>query len=558
MFKFNNTHIFTGYLKQLLSSVHIPTCKIYTREFAQYAATHGIEDPRVLESFDSIKENNQVLRIAARNPYLKGNKVSTYFCSAHANETTLDHSKALWKNQTEVFYDSNKNIPGLTRVLHSPGIQYDTTTHEYLGDYLRFMRDYHNINLMSLYNCFNNQICNNITFNAFNSYDAKYYIYAIPVKLFSKYTIAIDCDQGIEMFCGLYKTFLYGSKISNDSAAEKAQDLYNRTYLKTDKMLFSQPIVFDKLAVENWGPEQELTKNSEGKLPLTMESVCSRHDIAGREQDLKLFVKIPVTCKSTITILEGDYSTFNNYKYFIPFIEHENEDGSISVVPKNENAKGEWIYQQNQSVINFADENTLNVSKFTPISKLQLLAINSGESYPFADRLVEYLTGSAILPIDELPDNIKRVQKVLSQNRHYFKVEGAWEEKIQKIIYDYVMNAGPKEVITDLSTLPELEDTITDPQGNTRSIKYYAALKLKDGSILRVKKDNHKELLIDKRTGYINKLGHNSKSAVFDVLGYVDRDAEKWYASWRRGGSKAELTDTILNTDIYNGLFDIQ
>ena len=150
---------------------------------------------------------------------------------------------------------------------------------------------------------------------------------------------------------------------------------------------------------------------------------------------------------------------------------------------------------------------------FKPISKLQLLEFNTGESYPFADRLVEYMVGSVITPIDEIPDNIKRAQKIMKQNNHRFKIEGLWENKMQKILYDYIMNAGPIEIVDDR--------------------------------------------LVDKRAGYQSRLGHNYKSVVYDIIGYVDRDAEKWYASSKKGKDKKVIQETISSADIYDGLYDI-
>ena len=60
----------------------------------------------------------------------------------------------------------------------------------------------------------------------------------------------------------------------------------------------------------------------------------------------------------------------------------------------------------NKTVLNF-DENINDIKLITP---LQLLYLNTGESYPFADRLIEYLVGNAITPLDTLGDNIKRVK----------------------------------------------------------------------------------------------------------------------------------------------------
>ena len=166
MFKYNNTHIFTGFLKQLLASFNLPSCKIYTQEFAKYLQLHGEEDPRVLESFD-----NGTLAttgsMAVRINYLKHNELYNYYSKAPGlnDNRKRDSSTCSWKRSSEVFYSGDKVTRGLTRSLSSYGNTYDVATHEYLGEYLRFLRDYHDVNLMSLYNCFTDKIYNNVYFN---------------------------------------------------------------------------------------------------------------------------------------------------------------------------------------------------------------------------------------------------------------------------------------------------------------------------------------------------------------------------------------------------------
>lgn len=496
MINFDSTHIFIGYLKQLLSTFNLPTSRIYTKEFAQYLSINGKEDPRVLESFDTMSNN----RLAARINYLKNDSITNYFWETKNNSCQ-------WKKCSTAFYEPDKTIPGLTKTLNSPGGIYDTATHEYLGDYLRFLRDYYNTDLMSLYNCFNNKLCNNIYFNnrtsnsakthsiVFNSQDPDYHIYAIPVKLFQKYTIAIDCTQSIEMFCGLYNTRL------DDS--QRTADLISKTYTKVTGAIFKQPFLFDKLSDEHWAFDITNTSSDDTLYQqLQDKSIITKWDIVNREQDLKLFIKVPTTCKSSIVILEGDYRFFNDAKY-THLIE-----------------KSIWKYEQNHCAINFENKKELD-DPFVPIHKLQLLAFNVNKSYPFADRLIEYLCGSAITPTDKIADNIKRVQKVMEQNNYYFKLKGLWEPKMQKIIYDYIVNSGP--------------------------ITRDASGKLKDRH--SGFNPNH--------YGYHPRLGHTSKSTLYDVLGYVDKDAEKWYSSWKLEDNKVVLQDNIQNVDIYNGLFDV-
>lgn len=551
MLQFNNNHVFTGYLKQFLSSFNLPTCRIYTAEFEKYYVEHGKEDPRVIESSLPIilSETSKSVRPAAAITYLKDGSVQQYFWDTSSWNASLDYSKNKivkhWKSNQILHYNGNK-ILGLTKTLKNPTTLYNYQTHEYLGDYLRFLRDYENINLMSMYNCFSDRLCNNlkITLNwsettlddrpvsgaiSANSYDTNYKIYMLPVKLFEKYTIAIDCYQGLELFCGFYNEKL--------DTSETAKDLIARTYQKIPKALFGQPFIYDKLSVDYWNWEEE-NKQTKVKLDPTNTGIFGtalgiavrpprlfnpakilRSDIAMRESELKLFIKVPATNTSSITVLEGDYRNFNDSLYTF-------------------NHKSGWQYVNNSTVANFETNKTykystlpdINSREFKPISKLQLLALNTGMSYPFADRLVEYLIANVILPNDTTSDNIKRIQKVMEDCGYNFQIEGIWEPKMQMILYDYLMNSGKFTVANEVN-----EDT-----GQT---------------VTKVK---------NQRTGNLKQIGQKMRSDFYDILGYGDKDAEKLYASWKveniekNGKIKQQVVakTTLENVDIYNNLYN--
>ena len=576
MLAFNNTHIFTGYLKQILSTVNIPSCKIYTKDFAEYLQKHGKEDPRVVESFNSLNDKRTAIRVN----YLKDTGIFNYFIESfdYANGTATPLTT--WKLASDAYYAPSRFTPGLTRTLHSPGTVYDKETHEYLGEFLRFLRDYYNVDLMSLYNCFNNSICNNLYYKfttgyktivtdddsenerkeiktEFNSTDKRYKIYAIPVKLFSSYTIALDCSQPIEMFCGFYKNII--------ETSDKALDFATKTYQRVNASFFKKPFLYDKLSVNWWNSSIELLKDSDtGKMPLSDASKISRYDIITKEQDLKLFIKVPMYCRSTITIIEGDYRNYNDHKY------------SVSL------ADGEptWRYERNHTVLNFEKDIDQNNSKTKLISKLQLLELNNGESYPFASRLIEYLVGSAITPIDQTPDNIKRVQAVMNKNGYYFKIPGLWEDRMQKLLYDSVVNSGPIKLY-DLEELKKSDlesiakgtghifvsnihnDTVIDnlPVPDKPVIKLSATNNHSKYLDLTYNKDSKR--LLDTQQGYNATLGRSSVSTLYDVLGYVDKDTEKWYTAWGKPGKSSTIKqgvvrDSIQNANIYGNLYDIE
>ena len=404
MLKFNNDHIFTGYLKQLLSTFNLPKYRIYTKENADYFAKYGIEK-NIIGTVTKTKSGYpaQLKYI----PYIKDDKIQEFIDDKWVCCTS-------GPQYNPRVYEEGLYIPNYTKTLKITNNIYDSYTHEYLGDFLRFQRDYNNLDLMPLYNCFSNNICSNIYIKGnvfeFNYTDNNYKIYMVPVKLFKHYTIAIDCDTEVEMCCGLYGKY----KNNNSNFAP----IPNLTYKRYQGLTFDNPILYTELDVLN---DFVLNKNS-------------LVDVAQNESDLKLFIKIPAKNNSSIVILEGDYLDWNDTMYQPPLVTTDSN----------------WKKTVNHVVTNY--ENFDEDSNFTPITPLQLLRLNTGVSYPFADRLVEYLCGNTINQLDGISDNIERVQAVLGINQEHkqynFNLPGIWSNKIRLILYDYMNNGEHKKLLT--------------------------------------------------------------------------------------------------------------
>ena len=513
MFKFNSENIFTGYIKQLLTSFNLPKYHVYTSEQQKYhekyiaaqnsidALNHRIEelnkkleslDPESTEYKQLIAEGSKIREeiLTAKNillgapekdilistvrqevpnyanggnaleyvsymryiPYIKDGQIQIYAPTIRTEtKTTIIDGKEITEDKTVIQYSDNdwkpyhaaygsehskvhnKNanihtpkgyaynlkIRNYTKNLKIQNNVYDSYTHEYLGDYLRFQRDYKNINLMPLYNCFSNTLCprldisfdvvediidsttNKVTKKGyvakFDTRETNYKIYMIPIKLFQKYTIAIDCFTDVEVCCGFYGKYQYGS--AYDTIAED-------TYRCFNSMLFNKPVLYD--------PAAGLTKYLDPRHPL---------EIVQHETDLKLFIKLPISNKSSIVILEGDYTEYTPST----IIKHS---------PTNDD---NFIVVNNHTQVNFDGDLDENIKHL--VTPLQLLAQNTGISYPFADRLIEYLVGNAVTPVDDISDNIKRAKKVINAKTNALRDdEGVWEEIMQLILYNYASN----------------------------------------------------------------------------------------------------------------------
>lgn len=486
MYKFNTSTLIGNYIKQLLHSFNLPTSKVYTKEQAQYAqevesiivdlnlnisklktkierlskstnlndladlASYQDQYNQLIDTLDyyeNHKEKNVIKTIYRSDPeiypnslaniqvqyptimtyvsYIRNNKLQEYvdgkWVDCHANimpfgdhDQIHDNGKGYYQIKPYIY---NKYDANYTKNLKIDNNIYDSYTHEYLGNYLRFQRDYNGLDLMPLYNCFSDRTCKNLDIkietNAdnnkvngiFNTDDKNYKIYMVPVKLFKEYTIAMECHSYIEMFVGVYDAYL------NTQNANKYKKLHEKTYSFINNLHFNSPQLYTKLV-----DIQNLLDDDTGDFIA---------DIGQNELNLKLFIKVPTETKTSIVILEGDYTKCS--------------PGLLTNDPKSK----KLVRKTNHYVYNY--EHIEEYSEFKTLTPLQLLKINTGESYPFADKLVEYLTEHVITHLDNNEDNIQRAKTVINRNNYDIMSNNLWDDKIRYTIYEYMNNVENTE-----------------------------------------------------------------------------------------------------------------
>mgnify|MGYP004536598609 CR=1 FL=1 len=319
MYKFNNDNIITGYIKQLLHSFNLPTCRIFDTVdgFLNYYPS----EVGVTGIIKNYKNNSSYLL------YKEGNEI-----------------------KREQIYALNHSYLNITTNLGLFNGIYDSSCHKYLGDFLRFIRDYLEIDLMGLYNCFANEIL----------VDSQYKYIIIPVKHNTNYTVAFDGKDYDYLFT-------YENKLEKIAANFKDNNYKNKpsSGYKTRTSTFLSPFLLTSLIGEDM---------------LITEGVNAGKKIYScfKEQLYKLVIRVKVTDNPTITVLEGDYTKAK--QEFAPICANFE--------------KG-------------VDYSNVNLNNY--LSDLQLLDFHLGQkdiSYPFADKLLEYLTGIAITPDDLISQNI--------------------------------------------------------------------------------------------------------------------------------------------------------
>lgn len=184
---------------------------------------------------------------------------------------------------------------------------------------------------------------------------------AIPVKFGHTYTIAVECPSRVSGRC------FY---LSEQGSLLTFEDEYTNTI---DPSSYLGSSIF-----------QKVTTSFEEPFLYTVPTIETIEDklltqLYANENSLHLVLQLPKSCTSTISVLEGDFVSISSIT--------SSEGNNEKPVPVTSNV----------------------------LLLPSLLNYNTGISYAFSDRLVEYLSGNVINSEDKIAGNIRRIQKMMEK-----------------------------------------------------------------------------------------------------------------------------------------------
>lgn len=272
---------------------------------------------------------------------------------------------------------------------------YDSETHKHLGNYLRYIRDSYDLNLMPYYNCYSSKQISGITLNASsdnrytlnNNYNkvSMHKLFVVPIKFNCKYTVAIESNTELIM----------QPVIWNNETFLSASD--GTPFLETNTLISGFKTIAKSSFNSPWLYSVDLSYVSDSNYFT---------ELYHQENNLYLLIQTSANNDSSLVVIEGDYTNTENVIKCNNIETYSPEKNLISSTP---------------------------VQKYSDVYNLSLLKYNTGESYPFSTRLIEYLLGHVIHQYETLTGNIKRSQHALSKTTNYNAnncTPGVWSETI--------------------------------------------------------------------------------------------------------------------------------
>lgn len=337
MIKLNDNNIIVGEIKQILHTFNLPRCAV------------GFENKKLNSHY--IDKNN-IYKCEEKD----GKIISTFVTP----------------------YIYGKKYLNLTTNLKLENNLYDRYTHRYLGEYLRFLRDYKNIDLMSMYNCFDGEVNEdqvNLSLDSsssdrkFGGVDGAFITYSVPVKKGQSYTLGIQSPSLPIEVCVVIHNSLASFRNHNNEIVSKYSNLIlaQNTYTKVT--------TFNRAYLDKLWDKIEANKGL-------------NEFVDFYKDELRLLIKVPqALSRSTIVLLEGDYRYIYHKHNFLKPVKLDNTSSG----GYNYNEKPDFKFYTNPQLFSYLNQNDNNL---------------------LGDRLIEYLTGNAISSLSEDYDIIK-LQKAL-------------------------------------------------------------------------------------------------------------------------------------------------
>lgn len=290
------------------------------------------------------------------------------------------------------YYNFGNDYLNLTHRFISNTSYYDSETHRYLGEYLRCLRDIYDLNLMGMYNCFNYDFADNISLKIdergngiVNKVGEKTKLMLVPIKFNKTYTIAMDCSFPI-----LMRSVIYDGVMLKDSNGDLFIDRLDERTKQVNGVTFSNPITYSVV-------------NEDAEL---------QH----YESRLYLAIQVPKNLKSSIVILEGDYSN-----------------------------------SATRRTINIENLNNMSAGQVSDVFRINpsLLESNDGNQYPFADKLIAYLLRYTIDTREYIDENIARIERAIKYKPTKIKEfrEGIWDLDLRWALFKNYIDINNRSFI---------------------------------------------------------------------------------------------------------------
>lgn len=389
--KFYTNTIESKFIKNILNSVWLPTLKTVR------------DGDLIIEGCQYIYKNN-IIECSQTGPVF--GPESRYLTTLEdlLVDSELVLSTAVIPGEykvidTFVFGSRYKNFTYQYKSAHD---YYDSDTHYQLGQYLRCLRDLQGLDLMPYYNCFNYKTTSGFSIGkkGIDEPNEKRKQVAIPVKFNKKYTIALTCKYLTRL-----KAVLYNSTGLIKSAYQGVTT--DLTGLLNDSVC--------------------LVSNSQFNQPFIWEVSCEDKYLQSFENCLYLIIDLPVDTRTSIVVLEGDFTTLRGDKTF--------DVSEIERIPTDE---------INQLLI----------------ASPSLLAFDDGEIYAFSDKLIENLSLNVINKNDEIVQNTQRVENyaqlqsdiAVKQNSMCFirnydssnTLDGVWNKYLRYVLFKSYMSSSDR------------------------------------------------------------------------------------------------------------------